>query len=350
MTTPLRIAVIGAGAFGRQHIERLTKEKLCALAGLADPAPAARDVAASLGVPWRADAADLLDAVKPDGVIVATPNALHVPVGLACVARKLPMLVEKPIAETVAGARELVDAAERAGVTLMVGHHRRYNPIIARARAIVQEGRLGRLTAVTALWLVKKPDPYFETAWRREKGGGPILINLIHDIDDLRFIAGEITEVSAFTANAARGFPVEDSAAIALRFAGGAIGTITVSDAVAAPWNWEIASGEYAMYAHEDENCYLFAGTEGALAVPRMELWRYPGERGWTSPLARERIMLEPVDPQVAQLRHFCRVIGGTEAPLITGADAARTLAATLAVRRSAETGRAVALDGPDPA
>lgn len=344
MTAALRIAVIGAGAFGRQHIERIAKEPLCSLAGVADPAASAKDLAASHGVPWREKATDLLDEVKPDAVIVATPNALHVPVGLACAARRLPMLIEKPIAETVAGARELVDAADRAGVPLLVGHHRRYNPIIARARAIVQEGRLGRLTAVTALWLVRKPDPYFETAWRREKGGGPILINLIHDIDDLRFIAGEITDVSAFTANAARGFPVEDSAAIALRFAGGAIGTITVSDAVAAPWNWEIASGEYAMYAREDENCYLFAGTEGALAVPRMELWRYPGDRGWTSPLARERIALQPVDPQVAQLRHFCRVVAGTEQPLITGADAARTLAATLAVHRSAASGRSVAL------
>ena len=342
--TKLRIAVIGAGAFGRQHVARIAASADCTLAGVADPAPAAQALAAEHGVPWRAAAEDLLDAVKPDGVIVATPNALHVPVALACAARKLPMLVEMPIAESVDGAARIVAAADQAGVPVLVGHHRRYNPIIARARAIVQEGRLGRLTAVTALWLVKKPDPYFQTAWRREKGGGPILINLIHDIDDLRFVAGEITTVSAFAANAARGFPVEDSVAIALRFASGALGTITASDAVAAPWNWEIASGEYAMYAHEDENCYLFAGTEGALAVPRMELWRYPGERGWTSRLARETVALEPVDPQLRQLAHFCAVIRGRETPVITGADAARTLAATLAIHEAAQSGRVVTL------
>ena len=85
---------------------------------------------------FRAGGYQSMFVVSPDGVIVATPNALHVPVGLACAARKLPMLIEKPIAETVDGARTLVEAAGRAGVPLLVGHHRRYNPIIARARAL----------------------------------------------------------------------------------------------------------------------------------------------------------------------------------------------------------------------
>jgi predicted dehydrogenase len=136
-----------------------------------------------------------------------------------------------------------------------------------KAREIVQDGRIGRLTAVTALWLLHKPTDYFQVAWRRETGGGPILINLIHDLDDLRFICGEIASVQAITSNGARGFAVEDTAAITLAFVNGALGTVTLSDAVAAPWSWEITSGEAPNYPQRPENCYLFAGTEGSLAV-----------------------------------------------------------------------------------
>jgi len=344
MTAPLRIAVIGAGAFGRRHVETLSREPLCAPVAVADPTPEAARFAAERGLQHFADYEAMLDAVRPDGVVIAAPNALHAPVGLACAARRVPMLVEKPVAETVAAAQALVDAASRSGTKMLVGHHRRYNPIIEKAREIVQSGAIGRLTAVAGLWLVRKPDDYYDVAWRRAPGGGPILINLIHDIDLLRFIVGEIEAVTAFTANAARGFAVEDSAAIALRFANGAIGTMTVSDAVAAPWNWELTSREYAMYAPADENCLLLTGTAGALTVPKLELWRYRGASGWTAPLSREVVGVAAADPQARQIRHFCAVIRGDEAPRIDGADGTRTLAATLAVKQSAETGMPVAL------
>src|SRR6266404_4005662 len=116
----MRIAVVGAGQFGRRHIETLCKEPMCQLAAIADPVQGA-----DFGVPRYALYTEMLDREKLDGVIVATPNALHVPVGLACVERRIPMLVEKPIAETVEASRRLVEAAEKERVPLLVGHHRR---------------------------------------------------------------------------------------------------------------------------------------------------------------------------------------------------------------------------------
>ncbi len=149
-------------------------------------------------------------------------------------------------------------------------------------------GRLGQLTAVVGLWLLKKPDDYFEVAWRREQGGGPLLINLIHDIDNLRFICGEIVEVQALdveqasAASRSRTLP-----RCSLRFANGALGTVTVSDATPAPWSWELTAGENAVYPRQDQPCYVFAGTNGSLSVPTMELWSYPQNPGWHAPLAR---------------------------------------------------------------
>ena len=237
--SPVRLAVIGAGLIGRTHTRIIQQEPAAEIVAVADPMPAAAAFASEQGIPYFADYLEMLDAVKPAGVVIATPNALHLPVALACAERGVPMLVEKPIADTVEAAQTMVEAAERAGVALLVGHHRRHNPIIQTARDIVQGGRIGRLAAVTCLYLLQKPDSYFEMAWRREAGGGPVLINLIHDIDNLRFICGEISTVHAVSANAVRGFAVEDTAAVIVSFTSGALATLTISDAVASPWGWD---------------------------------------------------------------------------------------------------------------
>ncbi|MDR1934856.1 MAG: Gfo/Idh/MocA family oxidoreductase [Candidatus Accumulibacter sp.] len=345
--TPVSIGMIGAGWFGRKHVEVMRREPACRLAAIADPAPEARAYAQSAGVPCFERYEEMLDRVKPRAAIIAAPNLLHAPAGMACAERGIPMLVEKPIADTVESAMPLIAAAERAGVALLVGHHRRYNPIIAKAREIVRAGALGRITAVSAQWMLLKADEYFSAAHRRLPGAGPILTNAVHDIDDLRFICGEIASVQAMTSHAVRQYPVEDTAVIVFRFAGGALGTLTVSDTAAAPWSWELTSGENPFYPRNDENCYLISGTEGALAVPRLELWRYreQAEKGWTQPLSRERLSVEAGDPLARQIRHFCAVARGEAEPAVTGRDAARSLRVVQAVLEAAKTGYTFEID-----
>jgi len=235
------IALIGAGAIGRTHIDRIGRSGNLQLAAIADPTDGGRALAQSLGVPWYADHRDMLEGVKPSGAVVATPNQTHVAVAIDCIERGVAALVEKPVADTVAGAQRLVDAQARTGVAVLVGHHRRHNPISRRAREIVQSGRLGRLVTASAMAIFLKPDAYFEAAWRRQAGGGPVLINLIHDIDLLRFLMGEIESVQAASSNAVRGFAVEDTSAAVLRFANGALATLLLSDAAASPWCWDTA-------------------------------------------------------------------------------------------------------------
>ena len=154
----VRIAVIGAGAFGQRHIAYLKREPSCEIAAIADPSAAAAEYAKAEGLRHFTEYRAMLDEVKPEGAIIASPNALHVPMGLACAERGVHMLVEKPLADTVEAARELSKAAERTGVALLVGHHRRHNPMLEKARELVQGGAIGKLTAVAALWLIRKPD------------------------------------------------------------------------------------------------------------------------------------------------------------------------------------------------
>ena len=159
----------------------------------------------------------------------------------------------------------LCEAAERAGAKILVGHHRRHSPILHKAVEIAKSGILGPLVGVIGSAVFCKPDAYFDgaNAWRKEPGGGPILINMIHEIDNLRAMVGEIVAVQAFSSNATRGFKVEDTVAINLRFANGALGTFLLSDTAASPKSWEQTSQENKAYStYDDDDAYTIIGTK----------------------------------------------------------------------------------------
>jgi predicted dehydrogenase len=342
----VRIAVAGAGLIGRRHAKLILENASCELSAIVDPAPGAADFAGEVGAPIYPVLANLFASERPDGVIVATPNSLHVVNGLECVERGVPALVEKPIADSIVEALRLVEAAEAAGVPLLVGHHRRHSPILAKAREIIEDGTLGPIVAAIGSALFYRPDRYFdEGPWRREVGGGPILINMIHEVDDLRSLCGEIVEVQAFASSATRGFPVEDTVAINLRFANGTLGTFLLSDTAASAKSWEQTSRENLSYAHyPDEDCYVIAGSRGSLAVPTMRLKVYPGERSWWEPMDEDVVDVDRADPLARQLEHFCAVIRGEARPLVSGRDGLQTLRVTLAIHEAARTGRPVHL------
>ena len=319
-----------------------------ALIAIIDPSDDARALAAEHGVIWWRDLDTALALARPDGVVIATPTALHAGQGLLAIAANTPMLMEKPIADTLEGARTLVQAAKAAGVPILVGHHRRHSPAAAAARALIQAGTLGKIVAVHGSCLFRKPDSYFDGpgAWRSQPGGGVVLINLVHVIDDLRHLCGDIATVQAMTSAQTRGFAVEDTAAILLRFTSGALATLIASDAATAPWSWEMTSGENAAYPLTDQNCYWVTGTAGSLAVPQMEWWQHQGD-GWMTGMGAARFPVPDGDPLTRQMTHFCDVIAGAT-PVLDGAGGMQTLAAALAVIEAARTGASVQL-GPYP-
>lgn len=345
MTSPLRIALIGAGVMGRQHYQHLRGLDEALLCAVADPGPQAGEFAAACGVAYFADYRQMLDQARPEAVIIANPNTLHVSTALDCLAAGVPVLLEKPVGVDLGEVRELVAASRRHGVPVLVGHHRRHNPLIVRAHALLREGALGRLSTVTALWQLQKPDSYFDIPWRREAGAGMLLTNLIHDLDLLRHLCGEVRQVQAITSNAVRGFGNEDCAAVLLQFDNGALGTLTGSDAVAAPWSWELDSGENPVYPRQgDQPCYLLAGTRGALSIPQLKRWHYAEDgAGWHQPLLAVQESFNADEALRLQLQHFVQVARGLVAPLVSAADAARTLALLEAIREAAATGRACA-------
>lgn len=350
-----QIAVAGAGTIGRRHSELIAASPRTHLCAVIDPTPASKEFAARLGVAHFASLDELLAqtrVARPDGIILATPNHLHISGALACARNGIPALIEKPVTHTLEAGRQLVATLAETRVPMLVGHHRRHSSTLQLARRTIESGKLGQIVTFMGSAQFYKPASYFEQGgWRKEAGGGPILINLIHEMDNLRYLCGEIESVHALASSAVRQFAVEDTAVMTLRFASGALGTFTLSDTVAAPRSWEQTSGENAAYPrYPAEDCYFIAGTRGSMAVPTLRTWHYAvdaGEPGWWTPFVEETLPLDAaysLDPLAAQLAHFCDVMEGTAAPIITVADALQSLLAVEAVRQSIASGKTVAL------
>ena len=346
--TKTRIAVAGAGAIGLVHMGVTRASATCELSAVVDPAPAARARAEAAGVPLYSSLAELFAKDKPDGVILATPNTLHVPQALECIEARVPVLLEKPIAPTVAEAQRLVSAADKANAKILIGHHRAHSPIMAKAREVIASGVLGKLVAVTGSATFLKPDHYFADApWRREPGAGPILMNMIHEVHSLRVLCGEILAVQAFTSHATRGFAVEDTVAINLRFANGALGSFMLSDTAACARSWEQTSQEDKAFAsYDDEDCYVIAGTNGSLAIPTMRLKTYPRpqDRSWWKPFEVGVVALVRDDPIKHQLEHFGAMIRGEAEPLVSARDGLANLRVTEAIVAAAKAGGTIEL------
>ena len=343
-----RIAVAGAGYIGQAHMGVAQHSATVTLTAVVDPSPVAQALAAQAGVPCYASLAELFANDRPDGVVLATPNALHVAHALACMQAGIPCLLEKPIAPTVAEAQTLVDQVEATGAKVLIGHHRAHSPIMAQAKAVVESGELGRLVAVMGSATFYKPDQYYaDGPWRREVGGGPILLNMIHEVHNLRMLCGDIVAVQAFASNAIRGFTVEDTVSINLRFANGVLGTFLLSDTAACARSWEQTSQENKAYpSYDDEDCYVIAGTHGSLSVPTMRLKTYPTseDRSWWKPFDVSTVEMVRTDPIAQQMEHFGAVVRGEVAPLVTARDGLDNLRVTEAIVQAAQTGRTVEL------
>jgi predicted dehydrogenase len=339
------IGVIGAGLIGRKHLRKISEQPDYDLVGIADVNV---DAVAGEFPKTRvfADYRKLLDEARPQAVIIASPNQLHAETGIECARRGIHILIEKPVTDTLRTAAALMAEVRKGGIKSLVGHHRRHHLQVRTLKALLGEGRIGDVVGVSAIWATHKPADYFEIApWRTEPGGGPILLNLIHEIDFLRFTVGEIVAVEAAASNRQRGFAVEDTAAALIEFECGALGTFFISDNAVSPWTTEQGVGESPEFPFSGQSNYRFMGRRGAIEFPELVQWTQAGgAQDWNQPIQAQRIHAPTIDPYAAQLDHFRDVIRGTVPSLQPVEDGARTLVATLAIAEAAAEGRRIDL------
>jgi predicted dehydrogenase len=338
------LAVVGPGLVGKKHIELITKNPLCFLSAIVAPLDSHNiSIAQEYGVPLFESLESLIKNMTVDGIIISSPNIFHFEHGKFCIERKIPILLEKPICDDFKSGLELVELERKCSSKVLIGHHRAHSSIINVAKKIIQSGKIGKIVGITGSAQFFKPDNYFEEGpWRAIAGGGPVLINLIHEIGNLRALCGEIDSVQAMLSNAIRGGDVEDTAVINFKFINGALGSFILSDTAATSRSWEQTSEENPnFFSDHNENCYLISGTKGSLAIPSMKLKFYNSrqESSWLLPFQEENISFVKVDPLEAQLSHFIDLIQNDIEPRVTAKDGLRNLQVVEAIYDSDRLG-----------
>lgn len=311
------ILVAGGGLIGTRHIEAVQANRDCALVGLVDP-----DMSLRIDVPRFASMEDVTAHV--DGVIIATPTHLHVQHGQHAAAQGWHMLIEKPVADTPEDAARLDASLRGSKSASLVGHHRRYHASVQQLKSMIEDGAIGQVVTASMIWAMRKPDSYFDGNWRTT-GGSPVMINLVHDIDLLRFCLGEITKTTALRGAGIRGDDRVESGGVLLAFACGATGTISFADNAPSPWGFEAGTGENPNIGTTAQDMLWITGTKGAISFPSMTLW---SGTDWGTAATRKSVAVaqNAQTPLDAQLSHFIDVMDGA-APMIDVADATRTLA-----------------------
>ena len=222
-TTKLRVAVVGLGNMGRNHVRVLSELPQVELVGLADPSEASRKALRFVPPSARvwAEHRELLAEARPDAVVVAVPSELHRAVGIDCFEAGAHVLVEKPIAKTLEDGQALCDAATRTRKKLMVGQVERFNPAVIELRRRVHAGELGQVFQLQARRLSPFP--------ARIADVGVVLDLATHDIDAMHHVTGSrVVRAYAETARMAHK-TCEDLLSGLLRFESGPIGMLDVS-------------------------------------------------------------------------------------------------------------------------
>ena len=309
----LRVGVVGVGMMGRHHVRvysKLAEEGRVELVGIADTnLERARELAVTYGTTPYPNYTELaregLDAVS-----IAVPTSLHRDVAVEFINRGAGVLVEKPIADTVENAEAIMQAAEDAGVTLMVGHIERFNPAVLRLKEIIEGGLLGRLVTISA----KRVGPMAKRI--RDVG---IIVDLgVHDIDVISFLFGEpVRTVYARAGNVLHPVGVEDHALITLGFEGGT-GIVET--------NW--------LTPHKTRTLSV-VGTEGIAYVDYISQSLKLYNHEWI-----REAKIDRREPLRNELEHFIECVENGERPITDGEAGLHALRVALLAQESARTGR----------
>ncbi|GAB2606742.1 Gfo/Idh/MocA family protein [Pseudactinotalea suaedae] len=324
MTTPPVVALIGAGGIARPHLDGW--RALGAHVRIHSHAGAERlagDDPMAEAVPTLAAALEGADVVD-----VCTPTDTHPAVVRAALAAGADVLCEKPLARTAAEAQELVTEAAHAGRKLMPGHVVRWFPAYETLHARVAAGDLGDLAVLRFTRTGARPlQPWFQDA---ERSGGIVLDQMIHDIDQARWLAGEVVEVSAQHSR-----PGEVATAhLLLTHASGAVSHV---------------AGTWGPPGTTFRTTVEVAGTGGLLQHDSTE---HPEVRLDARDAAASTGLLPPivgVSPYHREIEDFLTWVRGGDQPRLGAADGVEAIRIGEAALQALATGDPVALSTPDP-
>jgi len=341
----INIAIVGLGTIGKRHVMAIKKMDGIKVCGVVDLDLEAKFFCNSNNLPYFSNLEDLNNSISVDGVIISTPTIMHYKTSCLALKLGLDVLIEKPITASVIEAKEILDLAKKQNCKVLVGHQRRFYPLVLNTKQIIKEGKLGQVIGLSGIWGLRKDNEYFDPKWRQEITAGPVITNLIHEIDCLRYIFGEIETVSSFSTNALRNFKKEDVLTVNFKFKNGILGNFLITDSGSSPWSWETAIGENIHLPKLSENSIRIIGTEGSLEFPNLKLWSYDKKtniNNWKDKLIKNEIHYTELDPYISQINHFKDVIERKIEPITDAEDGMTTLKVALSTLESADTNKTI--------
>jgi predicted dehydrogenase len=328
----MKIGIIGCGSISRGHVSRWLKDVSVQIVGCADTKPVATQAVAEMvekargmRCPQFGDYAEMLQATKPEAVGIFTPHTLHFAQAMAALKAGCHVLIEKPIVTATADGNALVAEAKRAQRALGCAYQMRGIPAHKRVKQMLSAGEIGEIRLVTILltqdWITRVIASHRE--WRFDpklSGGGELMDSGSHMIDLMLWLTG-LRPASAFAYLDNKDLAVDVISSCAIKFQGGALGTIAISgDAMG--WVSTLA----------------ISGTQGTVLIrdDGVFLKRKDGE-----PYATVTVDgIATGDPNT----NFTAAVTRGEPLLCPGEEVVRVITLTEALYRSAAEGRPIAV------
>jgi predicted dehydrogenase len=342
----LRIGMIGCGEIAVRMAAAIASSRHAQHVMVMDTQAAlAQDLGERYGVPWTNRVEDLLANRAVDAVYIAVPHHLHASLTIQAAEAGKHILVEKPIAITLADGEAMIAAAQANGVWLSVNFHAQVDPLCQAARDLVAQGAIGRIVGTRIVYRGDKPASYWTsgysgriaTDWRVRKataGGGVLIMNAIHDLNTMRFITGlEAVRVYAEYGTYDTPVEVEDFIAVTYRYDNDAIGTIEAGSA--------IRGGDPL---HDVDRIY---GTAGQLLLGEpLQVYTTVATAGLPINQWQELpvVPLTAEDQQTAMIDGFAGPIVLGDRPAVAAEDGLAVLAIVLAAYQSGAEGRPIRL------
>jgi predicted dehydrogenase len=352
------VGLIGCGKVGRIHAAALRGIAEAELTAVCDvSAERVRAFADRYGAHGYTDVDAMLSESKVEAVLIGTPHPLHAAPAIRAAEAGVHVLVEKPLAATLADCDAMLTAANKAEVVLGVISQRRLYEPVRRMKEAIDSGKIGRpALGVFTMYSWREPSYYQSDPWRGKwdtEGGGVLVNQSPHQLDLLRWFMGPVAEVSGYWANVNHpSVEVDDTAVAVLRFQKGGLGSIVTSVAQKPGIYTKVhihGTNGASVGVETDRGATFIAGMTAIAEPPLNDIWTIPGEESLLpSYQVEDRACFQQVDATThyhgLQIQDFLSAIRDGRPPLVTGEDGRAVVELFTAIYRSNREGRPVTL------
>ncbi len=350
----LRTALVGTGRVAQLHaaaLRALPESDFVAVCGR--PSGGMRAFADRYGVPAFNDVGEMIDRARVQALCVCTPHPGHAAPAIAAARAGVHVLVEKPMAASLADCDAMIAAAEAGRAVIGLVSQRRFYPPCQRIRRALDEGLLARPILGTATILGWRDEAYYRgDPWRGSwvgEGGGVLVNQAPHQLDLLLWYMGEVEEVFGYWGNLNHPYiEVDDTAIAVVRFRGGPLGNIVVSNSQNPGINARVSvhgANGASVGVQTDGGAMFVAGSTRIAGAPFNDIWTIPGqERLLTQWKEEDAALFGAMDPMEhfhrVQVSDFLRAVLAGRPPAVTAADGRRTVELFTAIYRASRDGR----------